>query len=228
MIGLYMPDDSLKQPTKGDILNEAASQITPAKFKKTANSTDPIINFQLNNPIPPIKRLLKKLFANEEITIKIPVLTAIAIIAFTLGGASGFITAVKTHLAARIPIIQSILPKSTPVTTPNPWVPTSLFGTLSQLPSGDYYLILQNGDVIKLKSPQNVNLKTFLGEKVLATGTFHQQLKEMQVIEATNLVLVGSTQPVPTLSPQPTASPIPSTPTPSPSETDTPTPEPIN
>lgn len=179
-------------------------------YKKTANQADPIVNFQVNNPIPPLKRLLKRIFANEEITIKIPVLTAIAIIAFGLGGASGFLTALKVRLSESIPVVATIFPTEKPVTTPNPWTNTTLFGMLSKQTSGRYFLVLQNGDAIKLSTPTNVNLEKLVGKRILATGTFNAQTKEMLVEETSDLLLFNSTSPVPTMSPLPTSIQTPS------------------
>lgn len=175
-------------------------------YSKTANQTDPLVNFQVNNPIPPIKRLLKKLFGNEEITIKIPVLTAIAIIAFGLGGASGFLTAVKVRLVESIPVVATIFPTAAPTITPNPWATNTLFGKLSKS-AEKYFLILENGDVVKLNPPTNVNLEKLLGRKILATGQYNSVTKEMNIIEASDLLLFSSTAPVPTT--MPTATPVP-------------------
>jgi hypothetical protein len=176
------------------------------KYKKTANQADPLVNFQLNNPIPPIKRILKKLSANEEITIKIPVLTAIAIIAFGLGGASGFLTAIKTRLVENIPVVATIFPTEPPQATPNPWVATTLFGKLSKI-SSSYVLILENGNVVTLVPPTNVNLEKLLTKKILATGQYNEVSKEMQVTEASDLLLMSTTIPVPTLKPTPSSEP---------------------
>lgn len=179
-------------------------------YKKTANQSDPLVNFQVNNPIPPLKRLLKRIFANEEITIKIPVLTAIAIIAFGLGGASGFLTALKVRLRESIPVVATIFPTEAALATPNPWNATTLFGMLSKQTSGSYFLVSQNGDAIKLTAPTNVNLEKLVGKRILATGTFNAQAKEMLVEEASDLLLFNSTSAVPTLSPSPTPIPTPS------------------
>ena len=172
------------------------------KYKKSANATDPIVNFQLNNPIPPLKRILKRLFSNEEITIKIPILTAITLVAFGLGGASGFLTAIKIELANRIPVVATIFPTEPPLASPNPWVSDTLFGTLSKV-NLDYFLISEKGEVTKLIAPQNVNLEKLTGKKILAVGIYNKSAKTMNVQEASDLLLFSSTAPVPTLSPTP-------------------------
>lgn len=177
--------------------------------KKTANQTDPLVNFQINNPIPPIKRLLKRLFSNEEITIKIPILTAIALVAFGLGGASGFLTALKIKLAEQIPVVATIFPTPTPVATPNPWINTTLFGTLTTQTSGTFYLVLDGGDVVQLLAPENVNLKLLSGRKILATGEYSAESKTMKVLEASGLRTFVSAAPVPTTKPEPEVSATP-------------------
>lgn len=181
-------------------------------YKKTANSEDPLVNFQINNPIPPLKRLLKKLFSNEEITIRIPIITAIAIVAFGLGGASGFLTAIKTHLAQSVPIVNEIFPTPLPVITPDPWPFTTLFGTLSKPINDNLYLVLESGDVVLLVTPSNVNLLKLSGKKIIASGKYNKDEKTMQVSVADDLILFSSTAPVPTTNPteKPEATNIPS------------------
>ena len=176
--------------------------LDPVRYKHTSNQTDPLVNFQINNPIPPLKRLLKKIFANEEITIKIPVLTAIAIVAFGLGGASGFITAVKTQLANNIPLVATIFPTPSVPPSPSPWISTTLFGTVSKT-SNQYFLISEAGSVVRLLAPQNVNLDRLLGKKILATGLYNKETNDMKVEEAADLLLFSSTAPVPTTVPTP-------------------------
>lgn len=176
------------------------------QYKRSANSVDPLVNFQLNNPIPPIKRLLGKLFANEAITIKIPVLTAIALLAFGLGGASGFLTAIKAHLVQAVPAANFIFPSPEPTTAPDPWIADKLFGTLSKQQSGNFYLILQQGDVIQLIPPTNVNLDKLVGKKILAEGLFSSADRVMKVRNAEDLILFVSVAPVPTVQPTPTPS----------------------
>lgn len=205
-----MGPDPTPQKQTSDLID---SLETPpiVKYKKTQNSEDPLVNFSINNPIPPIKRLLKKLFANEEITIKIPVLTAIAILAFGLGGASGFLTAVKVTLASRIPVVNTIFPTLAPSPVPNPWIKTVFFGTLSRPNTGFYFLIMEQGEVVKLIPPANVNMEKLVGKKILAEGLFNKAEGVMNVEAASDLVLFGSTAPVPTTTPTltPTAVPTP-------------------
>lgn len=177
------------------------------KYKRTQNSEDPIVNFSINNPIPPIKRLLKKLFANEEITIKIPVLTAIAILAFGLGGASGFLTALKVRLAERIPVVNTIFPTLTPQPTQSPWIKTVFFGTLSRPSTGSYFLIKETGEVVKLIPPSNVNMEKLIGKKIIAEGLYNKTEEVMNVEAASDLVLFASTAPVPTTKPTSTPNP---------------------
>ena len=169
---------------------------------KSSSDVPPLVSFKVTNPVTYLKLWWKKVIGNEgiDLRLKIKPLTAITIVILILGAtfSVGFVTA----LLSRVPVIKEIVPKPTPISTPNPWKETAYTGLLKQSGSR-FYLVTNGSEAITLEVPQNVDLLRYLGKRILAVGKYNASTGIMQVTDASDLEVLIQSAPVPTVSPTP-------------------------
>ncbi len=186
----------------------------------------PLVDVKVTNPITYIKSWWRKIIGKEGIELKIKVrpLTAIAIaiivVTVTLG--IGYFKFPFKIPFFEYKVKEEALPKIF-------FRETAFSGTLSyDQPNEQYYLITESAEAIKLEVPENIDLKDFIGRRILTTGKYYQDTRTLKVYSASDLELLpkeSETIPttVPTAPPEPTATPLPTnTPTPSPEPEETP------
>lgn len=178
--------------------------------KKYSEKNDPpLIDLKVTNPVTYLKLFIKKLFANEgiDLRLKIRPFTAILIVlfisgtGFTLGTFGVFFPALKTF--QKEPFVQ--IPAS-------PTYISTFYGTLGKSESGLYYLLMEGSQVINLNISANVNLKKYLGKRLLASGIYYKNTNTLEVSKANSLELLP-TSPVaiPTFVATPTSFATPTT-----------------
>lgn len=196
--------------------------ISAKKIKTDLRKKEPpLVDIKVTNPLTYIKSWWKKIIGNEgiDMRIKIKPLTAIAISIIVLTVTLGI---GKFVLPFKIPFFV-YTSKVTPTAAPEPMEArhTAFSGVLRYtLLTNRYYLITGSSEAITLKVPENVELKEFVGSRILATGKYNDKSRTLEVTEATGLELLPSDlTPIPTSFPTPT--PLP---TPTPTEIPSPTP----
>jgi hypothetical protein len=108
------------------------------------------------------------------------------------------------QVAKYIPILATPLPSP----SPNPWRQAAFTGILRK--QGDkFYLVADEPQAISLDVPSSVNLDKYLGRKILATGLYDPTSLVLRVIEASDLELITGSEPVPTVVPTATPTPLP-------------------
>ncbi|CAN5353993.1 hypothetical protein BH10PAT1_BH10PAT1_4920 [soil metagenome] len=169
-----------------------------------SDETAPLVNFSLNNPWPAIKSWIKKFIGSEAITIRIPFILAIAIIAFGLGGAT---------LRSKIPLINSLFPSPTPAVNivTSDWTDSALTGTLQVTPNTNkYYLLTSSSVAISLQFDKTVDLNKYIGKRILASGSYNSKTHILIITDVLSLeVLPASPVPIITQTPSPTPTPVP-------------------
>lgn len=177
--------------------------------KYNEKNDPPLIDLKVTNPVTYLKLFLKKLILNEgiDLRIKIRPFTVILIVlfisgtGFTLGTFGVFFPAMRTFEKA--PYVH--IPAS-------PTYRSTFYGTLGKSESGYYYLFLEGSQVINLEISTNVNLKKYLGKRLLASGIYYKGTNTLEVSKANSLELLP-TSPVaiPTFVATPTSFATPTT-----------------
>jgi hypothetical protein len=195
-------------PTSGNVTptpDPSVPQGSTVKVTVRPTVEPDLINFKVSNPVTYLRLWWKKVIANEGINIKIKPLTAIIITVIAVGGVygGGYLTAM--NVLRKVPVVNQFIPPITP--TPNPLRNAGFAGILRK--SGDkFFLQTGDGQAINLIIPANVNLNSFIGKRIFATGSFNTIAGYLTVQDATDLeVLPASPIPVPTSSPSPTPEP---------------------
>lgn len=183
----------------------------------------PLFSFQITNPVSYFKLWFKKVWANEGIILHLRIKPLTIIIVALLLAGTGF--GVSKYLATFLPfeVFPTATPSPAPSPTPNPWIETAFAGSL-QKSENKFYLVIPSGEAIALEIPNNINLATLAGKRILASGSYNQITRSLKVMNAEDMeVLPAKTVPIPTSLPIPTALP---SPTAEPAVTPSPTPSP--
>jgi hypothetical protein len=174
----------------------------------------PLVDLKVSNPITYLKSWWKRIIGNEGIDFRFRIrpLTAIAIsiIVVTVSMGIG-----KFVFPFKIPFFV-YTSRISPTPTPNLLRQTAFSGTLRTDSAERYYLLTSTSEAITLNVPENIDLSTLIGRRILATGSYHPDTRTLEVSDALDLeVLPKEAESIPTttLSPEatPFISPIPAT-----------------
>lgn len=175
----------------------------------------PLVSVQVTNPITYIKNWWKKVMSKEgvDFSFKIKPLTAIAI---TIVIATFSFGVGKFSFTAQKPFIKYV-PVSSPTPTPtiNPWRDTAFSGTLRySTAESRFYLMTTSSEAINLDVLENVDLTSFIGRRIFATGKYNPDTHLLIVSDANDLELLpkkvesvpvslSTPEPSPAISPKP-------------------------
>ena len=183
----------------------------------------PLVEVKVTNPFTYLKNWWNKVVNNEGVDFRFHIrpLTAIAmtIIIASLGFGVGRFVIPE---GVKIPFFKfEDVTSPTPTVTPEIWKETAYTGTLqySQTTSKYYLMTTTSSELITLQVPVNIDLKDYVGKRILAIGKYNKSLKILVVSDAKSLeVLPKSPVSIPTMVPSPS-------PTPTSEPTMSPTPE---
>ncbi|MEK7498192.1 MAG: hypothetical protein AAB656_04730 [Patescibacteria group bacterium] len=196
------------------------------------NTTNPpdLLNFKITNPLIYIKYWWKRIMANEgmELKFKVKPITAIsmAVVAFSLAFGLGGV--VFPFAFPWLKINGTNITQS-PTPSPNEWRETALKGILKKtiIPPIRFFLLTSSDEAITLQPPNNIDLSSLVGKRILATGNYNQKQKLLIITDVQDLEVLSTTPiPIPTSTPTPIPQPT-STPTPEPTLAPTETPTPL-
>lgn len=201
---------------------ESFSNLTRDKFgkfvslKNTSTDTTPVnttnppdlVNIKITNPLVYIKYWWKRIMANEGIEVKFkakPVTVfGVALIwstvAFGLGGV------VLPTFFPWVKVDNLVLSSPTPTATPQTTKDTALRGTLTKTNTvpAVFYLITTSTEAVTLEVPENFNLTSLVGKRILAVGSYDSKNKILVVKDIQNLEILSKTPvPIPTMTPSP-------------------------
>ena len=187
------------------------------------NTEKPLVEVKVTNPFIYLKNWWNKVVNNEGVDFRFHIkpLTAIAmtIIIASLGFGVGRFVIPE---GVKIPFFKfEDVTSPTPTVTPEIWKETAYTGTLqySQTTSKYYLMTTTSSELITLQVPENIDLKDYVGKRILAIGKYNKSLKVLVVSDAKSLeVLPKSPVSIPTIVPSPS-------PTPTSEPTMSPTPE---
>lgn len=183
----------------------------------TSNTEPPLIT--VTNPVTYLRLWWQKIMSKEgvDFNFKIHPVTAF-LIAFGLG--AGLFGAGR--YSVNIPFLKY---EANPTTKPTPtpvveWKETAFSGKLQySVTTQKYFLITTSAEAITLEVPDNLDLLTLIGKRIMAVGEYNKSSKLLRVSDAKDLEVLSKTkEPIPTIIP--TAVPI-STPSATPITTDT-------
>jgi hypothetical protein len=192
-----------------------------------ATPEKPLVEVKVTNPVTYIKNWWNKVVNNEGVDFRFHIkpLTAIAmtIIVASLGFGVGRFVIPE---GVKIPFFKfEDVTSPTPTATPEVWKETAYTGTLqySQTTSKYYLMTTTSSELITLQVPGNIDLKDYVGKRILAIGKYNKSVKVLVVSDAKSLeVLPKSPVSIPTTIPSPSPSPEPTiTPEASPSASPT-------
>lgn len=220
-------DDPTKLPPISITTNQTGS----------INTTNPpdLVNLKVTNPLVYIKYWWKRIMANEGIDMRFRMrpltVFGIALIAFSLAFGLGGVV-----LPSFFPWIKLNDSQITASPTPSQeiWKDTALKGTLRKTNTTPvrFYLVTTSTEAVFLETPDEINLTTLVGRRILAIGTYNSKDKILQVEDIQDLEILPTTPlpiptstatPTPTIIPTPTIAPT-IAPTLAPTEIPSPTP----
>lgn len=189
-----------------------------------ATPEKPLVEVKVTNPITYLKSWWNKIIANEGIDFRFHIrpLTAIAmsVIIASIGfGVGRFVIPPGIN----IPFFKyEDVTSPTPTATASVWKETAYTGTLQfSEATGKFYLtVTSSSELITLQVPENIDLKDFVGKRILAIGKYNKSTKILVVLDARSLEVLPKTQvTIPTTTPlqspsgqatsEPTTSPTP-------------------
>jgi hypothetical protein len=189
-----------------------ASVVVIKKDKQDLRKKEkPLVDIKVTNPITYIKTWWKRITGNEgvEMKVKVKPLTAIAIaiIVVTVSFGVG-----KIVFPFKVPFfVYTSDVEEKPQPTENPYREAAFSGTLKYLnQSGRYYLLTGSAEAIYLEVPENINLSNYIGQRIVARGSYEASLKTLVVEETADMeVLPTKAEVIPTTVPEPTNTPAP-------------------
>jgi len=204
-------DDPTKLPPISITTNQTGSV-------NTSNPPD-LVNLKVTNPLIYIKYWWKRIMANEGIDMRFRMrpltVFGIALIAFSLAFGLGGVV-----LPTFFPWIKfnNGQVTSSPTPTQEIWKDTALKGTLRKTNTTPirFYLVTTSTEAVFLETPDEINLATLIGRRILAIGIYNSKDKILQVEDIQDLEILPTTPvpiptstatPVPTIVPTPTAAP---------------------
>ncbi len=205
--GKFAPKDN----TPPSFFSTGSNQDSSVKVTVRPNPTPPIVNFQVNNPVLYLKYWWKKVMKNEGIDLRLRArpltVFGVALIVFSLAFGLGGIVLPFAIPGLKINSKPTTVPSSVPAIV---WKDTALKGTLqktSTVPT-KFYLLGSSDEAITLQVPENINLLTLIGKRILAIGTYDSSDKILKVTDVQDLEILPTTPvPIPTSSPTPIPTP---------------------
>ncbi len=167
----------------------------------------PLVDIKVTNPLTYLKKWWNKVIGNEGInfSFKIRPLTAIAITAVVASIAFGV---GRFVFPFQVPFFRfEETGNAGPTASPEViWKSTAFTGTLqySSLISR-YYLVTTSSEAINLDVPSYLDLKDFIGKRILAIGDYNRTSRVLKVTDTKDMeVLPKLPVPIPTVTPTPT------------------------
>ena len=198
-------EDTMPAPVE---MKSAQGRDTHGRFAE--KGTPPMVSVTVTNPVTYLKLWWKKVMGNEGIDIRFRVapLTALTL---------GLILAAGSYSLGRFTVPSQIvkyLPQLAvlPTPTPNPWRETAFSGTLRfSEATQKFYLATSSSEAITLEVPIDVNLKSYIGRRIFATGRLNTVTRILIIADAQDLELLPTQVTlIPTVTPPP-SSPTPKT-----------------
>lgn len=162
----------------------------------------------VTNPVTYFRLWWQKVMGKEgvDFSFKIHPITAF-LIAFGLG--AGLFGAGR--YSVNIPFLKY---QTIPTIEPSPtiesvWKETAFSGKLQySVTNQKYFLITTSAEAITLEVPDNLDLLTLVGRRIMAVGEYNKSSKLLRVSDAKDLEILSKTpQPIPTIEPTPTSTP---------------------
>lgn len=183
----------------------------------------PLVEVKVTNPFIYLKNWWNKVINNEGVDFRFHIKPLTAIAMTTIVASLGFgVGRFVIPEGVKIPFFKfEDVTSPTPAATPEVWKETAYTGTLqySQTTSKYYLMTTTSSELITLQVPVNIDLKDYVGKRILAIGKYNKSLKVLVVSDAKSLeVLPKSPVSIPTIVPSPS-------PTPTSEPTMSPTPE---
>lgn len=205
-----------------DSSGKFASKDDPAKLPPISvttnqvgnvNTTNPpdLFNLKVTNPLVYIKYWWKRILANEGIDMRFRMkpltVFGVALIAFSLAFGLGGVVLPKFFPWMKFEGGQT---SQTPTPQQEIWKDTALKGTLRKTNTTPtrFFLVTTSTEAVYLETPDEINLTTLVGKRILAIGTYNSKDKVLQVEDIQDLEVLPTTPvPIPTSTATPTATP---------------------
>lgn len=175
----------------------------------------PLVDVKVTNPVTYLRRWWEKVIGNEgmSFSMRIHPLTFIAAVVAVFGFG---------RYSINIPFLKYettgiIIPTATAEAV---WKETAFTGKLQySVTNQKYFLLTTSAEAITLEVPDNLDLLTLVGKRIMAVGEYNKATKLLRVSDAKDLEILSKTkEPIPTI--EPTIEPS-STPSATPVATDT-------
>ena len=174
----------------------------------TSNIEPPLIT--VTNPVTYLRRFWDKVMGKEGayFSVRIPPITAFLI-------AFGFTAGVFSigRYSVNIPFLkyQNLEPIIPTASAEAVWKETAYTGKLQySVNNQKYFLLTTSSEAITLEVPDNLDLLTLVGKRIMAVGKYDKITKLLKVSDAKDLEVLSKTkEPIPTLVPTftPTSTP---------------------
>lgn len=168
------------------------------------NQEPPII--EVRNPVTYIRRWWDRVMGKEGIDFRFTIhpVTAVLMVAVvaTIGFGAGRVTIPD---GVKIPFFEfGNIPTSKPTIEPAvEWKETAFTGKLQySSATSKYFLITTSSEAITLNIPNNLDLNTLIGKRIMAVGEYNKTTKLLRVSDVKDLeVLPNTPVPIPTIEP---------------------------
>lgn len=157
----------------------------------------------VNNPVTYIRIWWQKVMGKEgiDLSFRIHPITAVLMVAVasTIGFGAGRFTIPD---GVEIPFLRfNNAVVASPSAAPSSWKETAFIGKLQySVTTSKFFLITTSSEAITLDTPNNLDLLTLVGKRIMAVGEYNKIEKKLKVFDAKDLeVLPKSPVPVPTI-----------------------------
>ncbi len=157
----------------------------------------------VNNPVTYIRIWWQKVMGKEgiDLSFRIHPITAVLMVAVasTIGFGAGRFTIPD---GLEIPFLRfNNAMVVSPSAAPSSWKETAFIGKLQySVTTSKFFLITTSSEAITLDTPNNLDLLTLVGKRIMAVGEYNKIEKKLKVFDAKDLeVLPKSPVPVPTI-----------------------------
>lgn len=176
------------------------------------NIDPPLLDVKVTNPVTYFKKVWAKIIGNEgvDLSLHIKPLTAILISVAIASVGFGFGRFVLPFNLPFFKYIDNTL--SSPIPTPSEeptWKETAFIGTLQySSPTSRYYLLTTSSEGITLQVPENIDLSSLVGKRIMAAGSYSKSQRILNIVDAKDMEVLPKTPlAIPTTSPTITPSP---------------------
>ncbi len=180
-------------------------------------SEKPLVEVKVTNPVTYLKNWWNKVMGKEGIDLRFRIhpLTAF-LIAFGL--TAGIFS--MGRYSVNIPFLKyEVINSPVPTATPAVWKETAYTGTLqfSKVAGKFYLMVTSSSELITLEVPENIDLTSYVGKRILAIGSYNKSQKILEVTDAKSLevlpknqITIPTSEPTmsPTLEASPSANPV--------------------